>query len=328
MAFISFLSCLVLLFLLHRARLSDAGWCSTSVCWSDVHVVDIEKVEVELSSHSFHFFILVPLVLCYSSCTGLQVVEAAQNFCELLLVATVFHPVGLVLVISQLTYQHFCVPSFLHHFVVEGCPGLCGPWVPYPIFFLDEFHPGFSLALGVDFSLPPVDDLFSLWINLLKKGAFGLSGRLLHPSDLPGLLEVPPPGGPSYSGYSSFLPSCLNAMASVLTSSSASIRPFLVSVITALWSVAIPDASSFKGFPQMRSYPGNHGSPVKAYLLVLFHCFRVCALGNPVIVPAPILFLARCTPIISSHRICAWMRCTHSCPWAILLIFVLCPSVD
>jgi hypothetical protein len=178
MAFISFLSCLILLSLLYCARLSDASWCSASVCWSDVHVVDIAKVEVELSYHSFHFFILDPLVLCYSSCTSLQVVEVPQNFCELLLVAMILHPTGLVPVSSQLTYQHFCVPRFLHHFVVEGCSRLCGPWVPYPVRFLDEFHLGFALTLGVDFSLPPVDDHFSLWIDLCKKGSFGLTGHL------------------------------------------------------------------------------------------------------------------------------------------------------
>jgi hypothetical protein len=109
-----------------------------------------------------------------------------------------------------------------------------------------------------------------------------------------------------------------------VTSSSASIRPFLVSVIPAHWYVAIPDASSFMGFPWKLSCPSDHGSPVKAYLLVLFLCFRVCVLGSPVIVPMPILCLAHYTPIISSHGNCVWMRCTHSCPRAILLIFVLC----
>jgi hypothetical protein len=71
MDFISFLSCLILLFLLHRVHLSDDGCCSASVCWSDVHVVDIEKVEVELSNHMLHLLVLVPLVFCYSSCVVL-----------------------------------------------------------------------------------------------------------------------------------------------------------------------------------------------------------------------------------------------------------------
>jgi hypothetical protein len=304
MAFISFLSSFVLLSLLHRVHLSDASWCSALVCWSYFHVVDIAKVEVEFFGHSLHFFILAPLILCYSSCAGLQVVEVAQNLCELLLVAMVFHPVGLIPVSSHLTYQHFFAPSFLHHFVVEGCPWLCVPWVLYPIRFLDEFRPGFSLALGVDFSLPLVDDLFFLWINLHKKGAFSLFGRLLHPCDLSGTCWKFLPLGPP-------LPLCilhsyhlgLNAMASVLTLSFTSIFPFLVSLIVSHWYVAIPDASSFKGFPRLQYYPGIHGSPVKAYLLVLFHCFRVCVLGNPIVIPAPILCLARCMPIISSHRI-------------------------
>jgi hypothetical protein len=90
-------------------------------------VVDIAKVELELSNQLFHFFSLVPLVLYYSFCAGLQVVEVAQNFCELLLVASVFHLAGLILVISQLTYQYFCASRFLHRFLVEGFPGLCGP---------------------------------------------------------------------------------------------------------------------------------------------------------------------------------------------------------
>jgi hypothetical protein len=148
-------------------------------------VVDIAKVDLELSTQSFYFFSLVSLVLCYASCADLQVAEAARDFSNFLLVDSVFHLAGLVLVCSHIAYQHFCAPSFLHCFVVEGFPRLCGPLVPYPVCFLDEFHPGFSLALHVDFPLPPVDDFFTLCINLLEEVAFGLSGRLLHPSDLP-----------------------------------------------------------------------------------------------------------------------------------------------
>jgi hypothetical protein len=99
-----------------------------------------------LSCHSFHFFVLAPLVLCYSSCTSLQVAEAAQNFCVHLLVVPDSLPAGLFPVSAQLAYQHFCAPGFLHRFVVEGCSGLGGPWVPYPIHFSNEFHPGFALA--------------------------------------------------------------------------------------------------------------------------------------------------------------------------------------
>jgi hypothetical protein len=113
---------------------------------------------------------------------------------------------------------------------------------------LDEFYPGFALALGVDFLFPLVDEHFSLCIDLLKKGAFGLYGRLFHPSDLLGACWkfLPLPLGiiPSYHLY-------LNAADSILTSSSASICPFPVSVITARWSTAIANASSFKGFSQM-----------------------------------------------------------------------------
>jgi hypothetical protein len=180
------------------------------------------------------FFSLAPLVLCYSSCAGLQVVEVAQNFCEHLFVAMVFHPAGLIPVSSHLTYQYFFVPIFLHRFLVEGCPWLCGPWVPYPIRFLDEFNPGFSLALGVEFSLPLVYDHFSLWIDLHNKGAFGLSVCLLHPCDLlDACWNFLPLGAP--------LPMCiihsyhlgLNAMAYVLTLSFTSILPLLVSLIVA-----------------------------------------------------------------------------------------------
>jgi hypothetical protein len=134
--------------------------------------------------------------------------------------------------------------------VVEGFPGLCCPWVPYPVGFFDEFPPSFSMALVVEFPLPSVDDCLSFCINLLKKGSFGLSGHLFHPSDLSGTCwEFLPLGPPltlcvlhSHHIY-------LNAVASIVTLSSTSIRPFLVSVIATHWYVAIPDVSSFMGFP-------------------------------------------------------------------------------
>jgi hypothetical protein len=90
----------------------------------------------------------------------------------------------------------------------------------------------------------------------------------------------------------------------VLGSSPVPIRPFLVckmgSVIASLRSVGILGVSSFMGFPQLRARPGNHGPLIKLYLLVLFHCFGVCALGSPVVIPAPILCSARCTTIITT----------------------------
>jgi hypothetical protein len=251
MDFLSFLPCHVLLFLFHRAHLSNAAWCATSICWSDVHVVDIAKVELELSCQSFQFFSLVPLVLFYSSCASFQVVEAAQNLYVFLLVASFPPLVGLVLFSSHLTYQNFCAPCFLHRFVVEGFPGMCVHWVPYPINFFNEFRPGFSLALGVDFLLPSIDNCLSFCIDLLKKGTFGLSGRLFHPSDILGTCWEFLPLGPTLTLcilHSQHL--YLNAVASVMTSSSTSILPFLVPVITTRWSMAIPDASYFMGFPR------------------------------------------------------------------------------
>jgi hypothetical protein len=117
---------------------------------------------------------------------------------------------------------------------------------------LDEFLPGFSLVLGVEFSLPPINDLFSLRIDLLKKGVIGLSGHLLYPSDLLGARwKFLPMGAPLTLGIIHSYHLYLNAVASVLTSSSASICLFLLSTITAHWSIAIHDASYFKGFPQM-----------------------------------------------------------------------------
>jgi hypothetical protein len=60
-------------------------------------VVGIAKVDLELSCQSFQFFALVPLILFYSSCTGLHITEVAQNFYVLLLVASFFPLAGLSL---------------------------------------------------------------------------------------------------------------------------------------------------------------------------------------------------------------------------------------
>ena len=38
---------------------------------------------------------------------------------------------------------------------------------------------------GVNFSLPPIDGRFALWINLREKGTLGFSGHLLHPCNPP-----------------------------------------------------------------------------------------------------------------------------------------------
>ena len=158
--------------------------------------------------------------------------------------------------------------------MVEGFPGLCGPWVPYPICFLDAFCPSIALVLGVDFPLPPVDDCFTLCINLLEKGAFGLSGRMFHPSDLSGTCwEFLPLGPPLTLGILRSYHLCLQAVASIVISFSATTLPFLVSGIVSSWSVAIPDASSFIEFPRSWSSSGNHLSPVKVYLSVLYICF-------------------------------------------------------
>jgi hypothetical protein len=157
-----------------------------------------------------------------------------------------------------------------------------------------------------------------------QERSFGLSRCLIHHNDLSSACwKFLPLGGPLTLGILHSYHFSLNAVASVLTSSSASIFPFPVSIITTRWYVAILDDSSFKGFSRMRTYPGNNGSPVKEYLLVLFPYFRVCVLGNPTAIPMSILFLARCMQIISSHYICAWMRCTHSFSRDILLVFFL-----
>jgi hypothetical protein len=114
----------------------------------------------------------------------------------------------------------------------------------------------------------------------------------------------------------------------VLGSSPVPICPFLVckmgSVIASLQSVAIPCVSSFMGIPRLWARPNNHGPLIKVYLLVLFHCFGVCALGSPVIIFAPIPCPARYTTIITIPRICTWVRCTHTWPLETLLSFVLC----
>jgi hypothetical protein len=112
-----------------------------------------------------------------------------------------------------------------------------------------------------------------------------------------------------------------------LGSSPVPIRPFLIcktgSVITSLQSVAIPGVSSFMGFPRLQVHLNNHGPLIKVYLLVLFHYFRVCALGSPVVISALILCPARCTTIITTPRIYTWVRCTHTRPLGTLLSFVL-----
>jgi hypothetical protein len=63
-------------------------------------VVEIAKLDLELSCQSFQFFALVPLVLFYLSCTGLHITEAAHNFYVFLLVASFFPLAGLSLLSS------------------------------------------------------------------------------------------------------------------------------------------------------------------------------------------------------------------------------------
>jgi hypothetical protein len=116
----------------------------------------------------------------------------------------------------------------------------------------------------------------------------------------------------------------LFAVVFFLGSSPVPIRPFLVSKMGSGFSLVCGYVSSFMGFPRLRAHPKNHGPLIKVYLLVLFHCFGVCALGSPVVIPAPILFPARCTTIITTPRIYTWVRCTHTRPWKTLLSFILC----
>jgi hypothetical protein len=237
-------------------------------------------------------------------------------------------PVGLFLVSTQISYQNFFAPGFLHYFVVEGCSELCGPWDPYPVRFLNEFHPRFSLACGVDFSLPPVNDHFVLWIDLREKGTLGFSSCLLHPYDLQGTCwKFLPLGAPLTLGILHSYHLDLILVVLVLNSSSVSIHPFLVcrmaSIIASVRSMDISNVSYFMGFPWLQAYSGNHGSPVKVYLLVLFHCFwDVCsweACCCPYANPWPCMLYAN---HLSPH-ICAWVRCTHTCPRATFFFFVL-----
>jgi hypothetical protein len=107
------------------------------------------------------------------------------------------------------------------------------------------------------------------------------------------------------------------------------ICPFLVckmgSIVASLWSMAIPSVSSFMGFPWLQAHPSNHGLLIKVYLLVLFRRFGVCALGSPIVIFAPILFPTCCMTIITTPRICTWVRCTHTRPLETLLSFILFP---
>ena len=58
--------------------------------------------------------------------------------------------------------------------------------------------------------------------------------------------------------------------------------------------------------------------------MVLFHHFKKCSLGSPVVIIAPILCPAHCMTIIIPPHICTWVRCTHTWPWKAFLFFVLC----
>ena len=201
--------------------------------------------------------------------------------------------------------------------MVKGCSGLCGPWVPYPVCFLDQFLPGFALACGVNFSLPPVDDRFSLWINLHEKCTLDFSGRLLHPCNPLGAWQRFFPLGASLTmGFLHSYHLDLFVVVFSLGSSPIPIHPFLVCkmayVIASLWSMDIPGVSSLMGFPWLQARPGNIRSLIKVYLIVLFPYFGMCALGSPVVIPTLILFSALCTKIISTSHICTWVRCTHT----------------
>jgi hypothetical protein len=114
----------------------------------------------------------------------------------------------------------------------------------------------------------------------------------------------------------------------VLGSSLVPIPPFLVcrmgSVIASHRSVVVSGVSSFMVFHRLRARPDNHGPLKKVYLLVIFPCFRVCALGSPVVISVPILFPVQCTKIITTPCICTWVRYTPTRPWDTLSNFILC----
>jgi hypothetical protein len=201
--------------------------------------------------------------------------------------------------------------------VVEGYSGLCGPWVPYPVFFLNQFLPSFALAFGVDLFLPSGDDCFSLWFELRMKGTLGFSGLLIHPCNPPRSCQRFFPLGASLTmGFLHSYHLGLFVVVFALGSSLVPIRPSLVfmmaSVIVPFLSVAILGASSLMGFPQPRDCPSNHGPLVKVYLLVFFPCLGMCALGGPTVTPTPILFSSLCTKNSTTPRICTWVRCTHT----------------
>lgn len=152
-------------------------------------------------------------------------------------------PAGLFPVSFHLAYQHFSPPGFFHRFLVEGHSWLSGPWVLYPVGFLNEFLLVLvPQMLVIDFSFPPVYDRFTLGVDLREEGTLGLSGRLLHPRDLSGACWKSLPLGASLA--LGILYSChlyLILVVLVLNSPSVSIHPFLVhslaSVISsfALW---------------------------------------------------------------------------------------------
>jgi hypothetical protein len=109
-------------------------------------------------------------------------------------------------------------------------------------------------VFGVNFSLPPIDDHFSLWVELCEKCTLGFSSHLLHPCNPMGTFQGLFSLGTSLTMV--FLHSYhlnLLMVGFVLGSSPVPIRPFLVckmtSVISSLQSMAIPGVSSFIGFP-------------------------------------------------------------------------------
>jgi hypothetical protein len=201
--------------------------------------------------------------------------------------------------------------------VVEGYSWLCGPLVPYPVHFLNQFLPSFTLAFGVDFFLPPGDDRFALWFDLRMKGTFGFSGRLLHPCNPSGDYRRFFPLGDSLTmGFLHSYHLGLFVVVFALGSPPVPILPSLVCmmafVISPLLSMAIPGASSLMGFPQLRVRPSNHGPLVEVYLLVLFPCLGMCALKDPIVTPVPILCSTHCTNNSTTPCICTWVRCTHT----------------
>jgi hypothetical protein len=273
-----------------------------------------------LPCHPLQFFLLASLVLRKYFCPRLQVVEAIQKTCKHLLLFSGFCLVGLPLVRTHLTYQHFCSPGFLHCHVVESCPGLCGYGVPYPPRFLSYFCPSFAPASIVDFALPSFDDRLPLYVYLHEEGTLCFPGRLFDSCHPLGVMRgFSPLGGSLTVGCLHAYHLRLQVVVFTLGSSPVPLLLFLVCkvapVIAFLRSMVLSVIPYFMEPTRLLSHPCNHGLLIKVVLLVSILCSRACALDDLAIIPTPMLFPAHCTPFISPSHNGTWVRCAQTWPW-------------